>query len=94
MSSWLNTNIAKHPELTKPCGKLLYCPYGELVEEFPLSVPRSKLSCLISNGAIISFGHDCPVHYHAETPMDWLILLAKKANFQEAENVPSPGRMP
>ena len=73
MSKWLNTTIVRHPELEKPCGKLDYCPYGQLVEEFPLSSAGNPLSCLTSNGAIIPFGHDCPVHYHAETPIDCLV---------------------
>ena len=64
MSVWLNTTTVTHPELEKPCRILGYCPYGQLVEEFPLS--GSKLSCTSENGAIIQFGHDCPVHYHAE----------------------------
>jgi hypothetical protein len=62
---WLNTKEPTHPELEKPCIKLGYCPYGQLVEEFPFH-RRSKLSCSNENGAIIQFGHDCPVHYHAE----------------------------
>lgn len=42
----------------KPCWELRYCPYGPLVEEFPLSAPeeRDHKSCKI-------FGHDCPVFY-------------------------------
>ena len=64
MSYWLNTKIVSYPDLEKPCIKLGYCPYGQLVEEFPFS--ENQLSCTIENGAIIQFGHDCPVHYHAE----------------------------
>jgi len=63
MSKWLNTTIVRHPELDKPCHKLDYCPYGQLVEEFPLQDKRGELSCEL-------FGHDCPVHYHAETKGD------------------------
>ena len=66
MSYWLNNEKVVHPNLEKPCIKLQYCPYGQLVEEFPLSLHSSKLSCTTDNGAIIQFGHDCPVHYHAE----------------------------
>ena len=67
---WLNTEIVTHPEIEKPCVKLNYCPYGQLVEEYPFSdigagIP-SPLSCSLENGAVIQFGHDCPVHYHAE----------------------------
>ena len=58
---WLNpyfiikTNLKKD----KPCHKLGWCPYGPLVEEFPISEKRTKLSCK-------TFGHNCPVFYHAE----------------------------
>lgn len=61
---WLNTTIVTHPDIEKPCIKLGYCPYGQLVEEFPFS--NNKLSCSLANKALIVFGHDCPVHYHAE----------------------------
>ena len=70
MGEWLNTEKVIHPDLEKPCIKLGYCPYGQLVEEFPFSDVGagrdSPLSCAIENGAIRQFGHDCPVHYHAE----------------------------
>ena len=44
----------------KPCMRLGYCPYGVLVEEFPLR-HGSDESCRCS-----LFGHDCPVYYVAE----------------------------
>jgi hypothetical protein len=56
---WLNTKKIIAPKVAKPCKKLGYCPYGQLVEEFPVRKKRSKYSCHI-------FGHDCPVHYHME----------------------------
>lgn len=40
----------------KPCWELKYCPYGPLVEEFPIAKERNEKSCRI-------FGHDCPVFY-------------------------------
>lgn len=43
----------------KPCWELKYCPYGPLVEEFPIKEERDEKSCRI-------FGHDCPVFYVAE----------------------------
>jgi hypothetical protein len=43
----------------KPCWELKYCPYGPLVEQFPLPDPRDERSCLI-------FGHHYPVFYAAE----------------------------
>lgn len=43
----------------KPCWELKYCPYGPLVEAFPLRDPEDERSCRI-------FGHHCPVFYTAE----------------------------
>lgn len=43
----------------KPCWELKYCPYGPLVETFPLPEERDERSCRI-------FGHHCPVFYVAE----------------------------
>ncbi|MFC1790676.1 HNH endonuclease [Patescibacteria group bacterium] len=43
----------------KPCWEMRYCPYGPLVEDFPLELKPSEKSCRI-------FGHDCPVFYVAE----------------------------
>lgn len=42
----------------KPCWEIKYCPYGSLVEQFPLGEQTDK-SCRI-------FGHDCPVFHVAE----------------------------
>ena len=46
---------------TKPCHVLGYCPYGPMVEDFPLhdGVSPEKWACKI-------FGHDCPVFTMAE----------------------------
>jgi len=43
----------------KPCWELKYCPYGPLVEDFPLKPVPDEQSCRI-------FGHDCPVFSMAE----------------------------
>jgi len=43
----------------KPCWELKYCPYGPLVEDFPLKKVQDESSCRI-------FGHDCPVFTMAE----------------------------
>jgi HNH endonuclease len=43
----------------QPCWELKYCPYGPLVEEFPLKLKPDERSCRI-------FGHDCPVFQVAE----------------------------
>lgn len=44
--------------ICKPCWDLKYCPYGSLVEQFPLS-DDAKYKCII-------FGHQCPVYTVAE----------------------------
>jgi hypothetical protein len=64
---WLNNKIIIKSNLKKdkPCHKLGYCPYGQLVEEFPLrNKSDKKISCKV-------FGHDCPMFYHAEDMSDF-----------------------
>jgi hypothetical protein len=43
----------------KPCWELKYCPYGPLVEEFPVPDVDTHRSCKI-------FGHECPAFAVAE----------------------------
>lgn len=43
----------------KPCWELKYCPYGVLVEEFPIGERGAFKDCII-------FNHECPVFYVAE----------------------------
>ncbi|MBP1637318.1 MAG: endonuclease [Bacteroidetes bacterium] len=45
--------------ICKPCWELKYCPYGPLVEDFPIKDENDDESCRI-------FGHDCPVFYVAQ----------------------------
>ena len=59
MSVWLNNVEITNPNAEKPCHKLGWCPYGQLVEEFPIKEDRDEKSCDV-------FGHDCPVFYHRE----------------------------
>lgn len=54
VSRWVNTIEIVNPGIEKPCVALWYCPYGLLVEAFPMS--GGELVC--TEG-----GHDCPVHY-------------------------------
>ena len=72
---WLNNEKVINPDIEKPCIKLRYCPYGQLVEEFPLHHSEDyshkehgeKLSCNLDNSdGLMQFGHDCPVHYLME----------------------------
>ena len=53
--------IVKKEIKEKPCIKLEYCPYGPLVENFPLAA-TGEMKCEI-------FGHDCPAYYVAEKVM-------------------------
>jgi hypothetical protein len=51
--------IKRLKRVCKPCWELKYCPYGPLVENFPLSRAKRKQSCEI-------FGHLCPVFFTNE----------------------------
>jgi hypothetical protein len=59
MSKWLNNKKMLWKRAAKPCHALAFCPYGQLVEEFPIKAKAGAASCEV-------FGHDCPVFYHAE----------------------------
>jgi hypothetical protein len=58
---WVNNKIIckENIKKEKPCYQLGYCPYGQLVESFPLRTRSNRFSCAV-------FGHDCPMYYHAE----------------------------
>jgi len=47
------------PVATRPCLTLDYCPYGVLIEQFPLATPGDQRGCEI-------FGHICPAIVVAE----------------------------
>lgn len=66
MSKWLNNKkrIFNPLNRVKPCRLCEYCPYGGLVEEFPISEIRNEYSCKV-------FGHDCPVYYLAENIVEY-----------------------
>ena len=59
MSEWLNNKVFVDENAVKPCGLLRYCPYGQLVEEFPFRSVPDHISCEV-------FGHNCPVFYLKE----------------------------
>ena len=58
---WINNEkiIKSNLEKVKPCHTCGYCPYGAMVEAFPLKEKRNKVSCKV-------FGHDCPMFYNGE----------------------------
>jgi hypothetical protein len=53
----------KKTKIEKPCRRLGYCPYGPLVENFPLLKVSNDESCS-------EFGHQCPVFTCAEGFVD------------------------
>lgn len=58
-------------EIEKPCGILGWCPYGPLVEDFPLhgqmhGDAEFGRQPLATPSSCMVFGHDCPVFYVAE----------------------------
>lgn len=59
MSNWINNKKPIWKHVIKPCHILNCCPYGQLVEEYPLPTKRGKRSCKV-------FGHDCPAYYQTE----------------------------
>jgi hypothetical protein len=61
IQNWFEkTNWTNKPKaVCKPCWEIKYCPYGPLVEDFPLLEVSDEKSCRI-------FGHQCPVFYVAE----------------------------
>ena len=56
---WINNKLVIWEHAIKPCKYCGYCPYGQMVEMFPLEEETGPRSCEV-------FGHDCPVYYHAE----------------------------
>lgn len=87
VGEWLNTEKIIDENAIKPCHRLLWCPYGPLVEEFKLREEnkRNKFSCEV-------FGHDCPVFYHKENeaedfgPKDYeeeIDVLLQKGGFTD-----------
>lgn len=68
-SFWLNNEkiLIDNLKKDKPCRKLGWCPYGCIVEEFPLTekkIEGVKINCEV-------FGHHCPMFYNAEDLSDF-----------------------
>ena len=53
---YVNVTKVNNPFTEKPCHALKWCPYGTLIEEYPLPLQSTKMSCRV-------FGHDCPAFY-------------------------------
>jgi hypothetical protein len=75
-------NLLQKPKaLCKPCWELKYCPYGVLVEGFPIPHdPSNPKGCRI-------FGHECPVFHVAESVSETKEL--RRVN----REIPQPVRM-
>jgi len=77
MSKWLNNKIRihGHKKVEKPCYLCGYCPYGQLVEEFPLhekavkyAVKYNKYSKLVKGKGWVS----CKKNEKGASPdIDW-----------------------
>lgn len=61
ISDWVKSRqwTKKAKAICKPCWEIKYCPYGPLVENFPIAKENDDKRCLI-------FGHQCPVFSVAE----------------------------
>lgn len=60
---WVNNTYIRFKNAIKPCKYCGFCPYGQLVEAFPLDPIRQKIPSKMTCDV---FGHHCPVFYHAE----------------------------
>lgn len=58
---WINTKKVLWSNIIKPCWILKWCPYGQLIEEYPPEkvMDNKKMTCEV-------FGHHCPAFYQAE----------------------------
>ena len=59
VSEWLNISEIIDKNAKKPCHRLGWCPYGKLIEEFPIREQPNDFTCKV-------FQHDCPIFYHIE----------------------------
>lgn len=61
---WVNTKRVVWKKIIHPCWMTGgVCPYGALVELYPIQEAPSVYSCSM-------FGHDCPSHYLSEPACD------------------------
>jgi len=65
---WVNCERVVSQDVEHPCLKAGFCPYGGLVEVYPLpgmKMPGGSVHQQ-TNRSCGLFGHDCPAHYMAE----------------------------
>jgi hypothetical protein len=70
-----NTEIVDR-NAKKPCHRLGYCPYGSIIEEFPIRDGTSDFTCKI-------FRHDCPIFYCIEYSAEKYNLEDYKREIEE-----------
>ncbi len=59
-NTWGKNGEFEEPvKFDKPCHSCGYCPFGSVVEMFPIKRTRDQYSCTV-------FGHNCPAFYMAE----------------------------
>lgn len=59
VSDWLNSSKIIDRNAKKPCHRLGLCPYGKIIEEFPIEDQNNEFMCNV-------FHHNCPIFYHVE----------------------------
>ncbi len=89
ISDWVKSRqwTKKAKTVCKPCWEIKYCPYGPLVEEFPIAKEDDDKRCLI-------FGHQCPVFSVAEPDTEntihFLLMIMSAGNEFIVENKTNP----
>ena len=65
---WINTKsiLKRNLKKKKPCYNCGYCPYGTIVEYFPLDKIRNVWDTRETSVNCKLFGHHCPMYYNAE----------------------------
>jgi len=85
---WVNNKYLRHPHLPHPCDTLNYCPYGQLVEVYPLHAwyGDAKKAAKAEGKRLREYlkGHpeitarDCGLYGH-ECPVHYLAEIDKEA---------------
>ena len=80
-AKWINISKVICKDAVKPCHFYPACPYGTLVELFPLNY--EEYSCEI-------FGHDCPIFYHVEGIIEYSSMVEREVGITPEANNISP----
>lgn len=87
----IKDRTCKPEDIRKPCCYGLECPYGSLVEEYPLhpEFEGNDLNALAESGELDTgyncedYGHDCPIYYSHQKSISKLQGILN--NFQKCE---------